>query len=345
MDSVSNVRDLAHVAELLKAHDRYLIVPHVQPDPDAFGSTCGLASLLRRLGKTVVVYSDEPVPANCRFLMDYFPVVDALPTVCTSNDDDGADAWRLIFIDGGERHRQPAPVREWETWLNLDHHEGNGQYARWIYVDTQAASSSQIVTRLAPLLGLPLDEASASCVFSGMLFDTRNAFVTDRCTPEVFRLVGDMVAAGARPDRINTLLNEQMTMGDFRLYGAALAGLATADQGRVVYATLSRAMITESGGTDQAMEMLTLNLPKIAGGEIYVLFKEAEDGSVKVSLRSKGRLTVSAVARQFGGGGHRFAAGARLPGPMSQAVQALVAACEQAIAEQLGAGVSGPALK
>ena len=56
MDAVSTVRDLDHVASLLVANDRYLIVPHVAPDPDAYGSTCALALMLRQLGKTVVLY-------------------------------------------------------------------------------------------------------------------------------------------------------------------------------------------------------------------------------------------------------------------------------------------------
>lgn len=327
MDPVSNVRDLAHAAELLRGEDRYAIVPHVAPDPDAFGAACGLALLLSRLGKQVKIYTDEEIPSNCRFLQERFPIGHELP----------GDDWKLVFVDGGERHRMPAPVRDREVWMNLDHHLENGQFARWVYVDTQAAATSLIVARLAEPLGVALDEPSATCLFAGLLFDTRGGFITEKSTPEVFRTVARLVEAGARPDAINRALNEQMTLGDFRLYGAALAGLATAAGGRVVYVTLTRAMMAATGGGDQAMEMLTVNLPRIAGGEVYLLFKETEAGTVKVSLRSKGRLAVNEIAKGFGGGGHRFAAGARFDTPMREAVETLVAACEQAVAVAPGA--------
>lgn len=326
MDAVSNVRDLSHIAELLKANDHYVIVPHVAPDPDAFGAACGLALVLDRLGKQVTVYTDEAVEANYRFLGEYFPISHDLP------DPAGK---KLIFVDGGEHKRMPAPVREWQTFMNIDHHLENGQFAEWIYVDTAAAATSLLVARIAEAAGVALDEAIASCLFTGLLFDTRNGFITDKCTPEVYHTVGRLVEAGARPDHLNRLLNEQMTMGDFRLYGEALAGLKTALDGKIVYTALTRAMLEETGGSDQAMEMLTLNLPKIAGGEIYVLFKESESGQIKVSLRSKGRLAVNEVAKQFNGGGHKFAAGAKFDLPMAEAVKTLITACEAAVRQEL----------
>lgn len=329
MDPCSNVRDLAHVAELLRSRDRFVIVPHVQPDPDAYGSAFGLALLLEGLGKTTHVYHDEPVPVGCQFLTAYHPVHDTFPP--------DLDQWAIIFVDGGERKRQPEPVRDLPVWLNLDHHEGNDLHATWVYSDTGAAATSEIVARLNDALGAPLTAAAASCLYAGILFDTRSGFITDRCTAALYRLVADLVAAGAKPDAVNRAMNEQMSMGDFRLYGAALAGLRTAMDGKVVYTGLSRAMFVETGGTDQAMEMLTLNLPKIAGGEIFALFRELEDGTIKVSLRSKGRVAVNAVAKQFEGGGHRFAAGARSRKGMAEAQADLIAACEAAITEALGA--------
>lgn len=322
MDAVSNVRDLAHVAELLRAEDGYVIVPHVAPDPDAFGAACGLALLLKRLGKTVSVYTDEEVPTNCRFLGECFPIGHTLPAA-------GA---KLIFVDGGELHRLPPTVRDRAVWMNLDHHMGNGLFAAWIYVDTQAAATSLIVARLAAALGVPFDEPSASCLFTGLLFDTRGGFITDKSTPEVFEMVARLVEAGARPDHLNRLLNEQMTLGDFKLYGEALSRIQTTADGTVVYTHLTRAMVEETGGSDQAMEMLTLNLPKIAGGEIYVLFKESPDGAIKLSFRSKGRLAVNEVAKRFGGGGHKFAAGGRVDAPMPEAIERVVAACREAVA-------------
>jgi phosphoesterase RecJ-like protein len=325
VDPVSNVAGLDQVAELLRAHDRYLIVPHVAPDPDAFGSTLGLARLLTNLGKEAVVFCDEPVPASCTFLTQCFPVSRELPA-------DARD-WRLVFLDGGERHRQIATTRDWPTWMNLDHHLDNGQFAEWIYVDTQAAATSLIVAQLQPHLGVELDVEAATCLFTGILFDTRGAFVTDRCDGSLFRTVARLVEAGARPDEINRNLHEQVGLRDLQIYGEGLAALRTAAGGAVVYACLTAEMLERAGDPDQPTELLTQHLPKIEGGEVYVLFKESLKGGVKVSLRSKGRVAVNTIAKHLGGGGHKFAAGARLEQGLDEAVAALLPLCEAAVHE------------
>lgn len=325
MDPVSNVRDLAHVAELLKAHDRYIVVPHTSPDPDAIGAACGLALALRQVGKVARVATDERAPVNTAFLTRLCPMDSVLP-------DDLAN-WKLIFVDGGERHRMPKLTRDLPIFMNLDHHLDNGGFADWIYVDTQAAATSLIVTRLLEPLGVTPTAAMATCLYAGLLFDTRGGFITDRCTPELYRAVATLVEAGAQPDVINRELHEQMSFGDFKLYGAALNGLKAMHSGKLVYAVLTRQMAEETGGGELAMEMLTQHLPRIAGGEVYALLKETADGAVKVSLRSKGRVAVNAIAKPFGGGGHRFAAGIRFEGlSVETAVRTLAGAVESALA-------------
>lgn len=329
MDAVSNVSGLTQVAALLGTEDRFLITPHTSPDPDAFGACCGLARLLQGMGKQVVVYCDEPVPTNCRFLLEHFPVTTVLP--------DDPTAWKLVFLDGGERHRQIKPVRAWPTWLNLDHHLDNGVFAEWIYVDTQAAATSLIVAQLAEHLPVSLDAATAECLFAGILFDTRGGFVTDRCNGSLYRLVAKLVDAGARPNEVNRQLHECITQADLQVYGKSLAAMNTRLEGRIVYTCLTREMQTAAGDSDQAMELVTQQLPKIQGGEVYVLFKEIGPELVKVSLRSKGRMAVNEIAKQFGGGGHKYASGLRMDCSLEQAINRLLAVCEQAVREQVGA--------
>lgn len=325
MDPVSNVRDLAHVAEVLKANDRYVVVPHTAPDPDAIGAACGLALALRKAGKVVRVATDEQAPVNTAFITRTCPIDSVLP--------DDLENWKLIFVDGGERHRMPRLTRELAIFMNLDHHLDNGVFAEWIYVDTQAAATSLIVAGLLPHLGVAPDAAIATALFAGILYDTRGGFITDRCTPELFREVAALVEAGAKPDVINRELHEQMSFGDFKFYGAALNGLKAMHQGRLVYTILTRQMAEETGGGDVAMEMLTQHLPRIAGGEVYALLKETSDGAVKVSLRSKGKLAVNEIAKTFGGGGHRYAAGIRFEGvPVESVVKTLAGAVESALA-------------
>ncbi|MEB3283746.1 MAG: DHH family phosphoesterase [Candidatus Sericytochromatia bacterium] len=323
MDAVSNVSGLPQVAGLLLAEDRFLITPHTSPDPDAFGSCCGLALLLQQLGKQVVVYCDETVPQNCHFLTEGFPVSTELPA--------DIDRWKVLFLDGGEQHRQLKPVRALSIWMNLDHHLDNGRFAEWIYVDTNAAATSLIVAQLAEYLPVQMCAKTAECLFTGILFDTRGGFVTDRCTGDLYRTVGKLVDAGARPDDVNRQLHEQISQADLQVYGHALSAVKTRVNGQVVYTCLTREMQTLAGQSDQAMEMITQHLPKIQGGEVYVLFKEVAPELVKVSLRSKGRIAVNEIAKQFGGGGHKFASGLRIDASLEEAIASVVPACERAV--------------
>jgi phosphoesterase RecJ-like protein len=105
--------------------------------------------------------------------------------------------------------------------------------------------------------------------------------------------------------------------------------------GQVVYTCLTLEMQEAATDSDQAMELVTQHLPRIQGGEVYVLFKEAEKELVKVSLRSKGRIAVNEIAKQFGGGGHKFASGLRIRAPLAEAMAQLLPACERAVREQL----------
>lgn len=324
MDTVSNVSGLAHVAELLKSHDRFLVVPHVQPDADAYGSTVALSLMLQRLGKDVVRYSDEPVPFNCGFINALDPVMHEFPA-------DHAERL-MIFVDGGEKHRAPKTVRDRDCWMNLDHHEGNDQWAKHIYVDTQAAASALIVQRLVGPLGITMDAAMGTALFAGLLFDTRGGFITDRCSPEVFAAAGACVAAGAKPDHVNRELNERVAFQEAQLYGSALGKARLAAGGRLVMVAVTQAESEAAGGGDAAFELLTQHLPKIDGGEIFVLLRERKPGEVKLSFRSKGRLSVMDLAKRFNGGGHNFAAGGRFDGTLEEAQAAIAAAAESVLA-------------
>ena len=105
--------------------------------------------------------------------------------------------------------------------------------------------------------------------------------------------------------------------------------------GKIVFTSLTREMMARTGGGDQAMEMLTLNLPKIGGGEIYVLLKEKKPGLFKLSFRSKGRLAVNTIAAHFDGGGHKFAAGGAVEGSLETVLQAVIGRCEEAVKREL----------
>lgn len=320
MERTSLSRD--QVARLLRETDHFLMVPHVAPDPDTLGAAVGLAILLGRLGKTAWVYAPEELPFDSRFLGELAPILRTSPP---------GDDWHPIVLDCGNPDRLPPQARLSGAWLNIDHHLGNHFFATHTWVDQAAAATTEMVADLAAALGLDFDQASATALYAGLLYDTRG-FVSDKTRPESHALAAKLVAAGADPRRVNFEINEQLSVESLRVMGMALAGLREECDGSLVWTAITREMLAESGAEESETDLILSQLPKISRAEVMLLFKELSDGSIKVSLRSRGQVDIHAIAQSFGGGGHQLAAATQLDLPLAEAIHQVVNVSRAALA-------------
>lgn len=324
---------LAETAEAIRRIDRLIAVPHVDPDPDTLGSAVALALIARKLGKEAVVYCPEPVPFDCRFLEDLHPI---------ASDPPEGEGWHAVVLDCGDARRiHPAAVLP-PIWLNIDHHLDNQGFAEWVWVEPASAATAEMVARLAFELEVPMDAPLATALYAGMLYDTRG-FVIDKADAETYRLAARLIDAGARPDQVNRQLNEQLSASALRVMGMALGQLQEDLDGRLVWATLTQAMLAACGARLAETDLILSELPKIGKAELWFLFKELPDGAVKVSIRSRGRVNAHSIARAFGGGGHRRVSGARLELPLAHAVERVLAAARQAMQADAAAHAPPPA--
>ena len=94
---------------------------------------------------------------------------------------------------------------------------------------------------------------------------------------------------------------------------------------------LDRAAFKRAGAGPGDTEEMVNEPQRIAGVDTVVLFVEQDDGKVRISLRSKGAIDVSAVASAYDGGGHRQAAGARLQGTLGDVRKRVVSDVEKAL--------------
>ncbi|HEY9854461.1 MAG TPA: bifunctional oligoribonuclease/PAP phosphatase NrnA [Stenomitos sp.] len=308
MERTSLTRD--QVAQLLRETDHFLMVPHVAPDPDTLGAAVGLAILLGRLGKTAWVYAPEDLPFDSHFLSELAPILRSPPP---------GNHWHPVVLDCGDPRRLPPQAELSGIWLNIDHHLGNHYFATHTWVDMRAAATTELVASLAAPLGLAFDPASATALYAGMLYDTRG-FVSDQTRPETHALAAQLVAAGADPRRINFELNERLSTEALRVMGLALASLRSECGGSLVWTAITREMMAETGALESETDLILSQLPKISRAEVMLLFKELSDGSIKVSLRSRGQVDIHAIAQSFGGGGHQLASGIRLEASLSEAM-------------------------
>jgi phosphoesterase RecJ-like protein len=156
-----------------------------------------------------------------------------------------------------------------------------------------------------------------TALYAGLVDDTGN-FRFSNTTPKVHRIAAALIEDGADPSRIYQDLYHQNRPARLRLFGKAYASLAILGDGRYGRVSLSQTDLKTCGASHDDMEGLVNEALKLRGVEVSALLYELPDGRIKASLRSRGQVDVNIVCRQFGGGGHRLASGAKLDGPLEQ---------------------------
>lgn len=300
----------AELLAAIRSGSRFLVASHQRPDGDAVGSAVGMALALRALGKQATVVMDAAPPA----FLQPFPDVDHV-RIATSLAD-SVDA--SIIMECSSLDRTGVAGLDRSPVINIDHHPGNTLYGAVNWIDESAAACGEMVMRLIDVLGVPLTPDIATHLYLAILTDT-GSFRFSHLTPATYQMAGRAVAAGADPIWIARTHYDSNSLARVRIFGAVLNGMSVHADGRVAVLSISRAEAASFGGTYDDTEGL-INFPlTVKDIQAVAFLKEADDGSWRVSLRSKGAVDTGAVARAFGGGGHANAAGCSTPGPLDAA--------------------------
>jgi len=294
----------------IRQGNRFLLTSHVNPDGDAIGSELGLARLLRGLGKGAVVWNRDPTPALYRPLpgSERIHVGEEPP----AGFPDMFDAVIVLECPSPDRTGLEKQLAE-RPVINIDHHLGNQCYGVINWVDSAAPAVGEMVYRLAQGLKVSLEPEVASCLYLTLVTDT-GGFRFSNATAAAFAAAATLVREGAHPEQVSQWLYESQPLAVVRLLGEMLQTLQTHKGGRVATGRLTREMFARVGASPGDSEGLIDHLRSIAGVDAVALIRELEDGSHKVSLRSRGEVDVEKIARHHGGGGHRNAAGFTLKG-------------------------------
>lgn len=312
----------------LRGSSRVVITSHVSPDGDAVGSSIGLARILRRMGKSVVIWLLDPPPRAFSPLPGVDRIhVGAEPPAAFPESFDLAVVLECPSLDrcGLEEQLGKMPL------LNIDHHLGNRNYGQVNWIDTASPAVGELVFRIAAGLHAEIDTDTANALYLALFTDT-GGFRFGNSSPEAFEAAAALVRAGAEPATVACWLYESQPLAAIRLHGELTRTIELHHEGRVATARLSRRMIEESGAGPGDSEGL-IDLPRsIAGVDAVAMFRELEGGGHKVSLRSRGAIDVEKVARRHGGGGHHNAAGFKSVLPADQLLAETVAALGAAVA-------------
>jgi phosphoesterase RecJ-like protein len=307
---------MAAVQELLRTTDRFVLTGHAPLDGDGLGSALGLCRSLRLAGKTAVVASHEPVPGNLRWLPGADEVVAWTPgaygTVPAL-----ADARALLCFDSGDETRLGGPWDERSpstVVANVDHHVTNTAYGHVNWVEPEAPSVGAMVFALVKAAGLPVDRDVALPLYLSLVEDT-GRFSYSNTTPAALRAAAEMVEAGADPETITNHLYRNEPLAAMRLRARCVERLEVAASGRLASTYVTWADLDELGlrGGDEGRDMVEVAIG-LEGVEVGLLLRQLGPGDgTKVSLRSKTAFDVATVAVARGGGGHKKAAGCRVP--------------------------------
>lgn len=312
-------------------HRQFVMCAHEKPDGDVLGSGFALGLALTAMGKDVIYFLDDEIPKNLRFL----PNADKVQRTFDGVADDAI----FVFFDMSDQSRAGHALG-WvpaERIVNIDHHLGNRRFGRWNYVREAEAATGVLALNVILALGQPITPDIATCLLTTLISDT-GCFLYSNAQPRTLRLAAALVNVGANKDLITEQLYQTRTFSGQKVLGRTLDEAVLTDDG-ICYSVVTQALLEEFGATHEDLEDVVGALRAIDLCEVAVLFKEAPDGSYRVSLRSRGRVNVMEVAKKVGGGGHFRAAGSTLPGPLPAALSRVLEAVRAEMAAERSATV------
>lgn len=309
---------LRDTADLLNKYQHIALTAHVNPDGDAVGSLLALAHYLKGIGKKVTCVIDDDIPENFQFMPGYEAIVK--PDLCEA----GADL--LVILDASDMERI-GKVKDLSAAavLNIDHHLSNGDFAQYTYVDSALAATGEIIFQLLKLMRAEITPAMATCLYTAIATDcgffrfSNTSVFTMQCAAECIEL-------GVRPNLISEAL-EKKPLSNIHALSKALDTLEIFCDGKISCMTITPDILELSENTEGFIDFART----VDGVDLAILIKHKSDGC-RVSMRSK-FLDVSALALQFGGGGHARAAGCTIKQPLDEAKALILHAARQMMEE------------
>lgn len=305
---------LQQAGEKLHQAERILLVSHVRPDGDALGSVLGLGLALMHAGKRVQMVINDHLSRRFNFL----PGIDQVRQL----PEDEFDLIAILDCSDLQRTGEAFNERRMPD-LNIDHHITNLEFAQLNLVDTSAVSTTQMIYRFLQDWGFPIPLDAATALLTGLVTDSLG-FRTSNITPEALEAAAGLVRLGADLPYIyqQTLVSHPFEA--LKYWGAGLMQLEREGRLAWTHLTLEARSVAEYPGRDDA-DLVNL-LSAIEDIDVAVIFIEQVGGKVKVSWRAQPGYNVSAVALQFGGGGHPAAAGAEIAGDLASVQSSVLSA-------------------
>jgi phosphoesterase RecJ-like protein len=304
----------------IQAAERILITSHVRPDGDAIGSCLALGLALQDAGKQVQFILSDGLPASFQHL----PGSEKITTKGNGQFD------TIICVDCSDLKRVGNALDGYRTPdIVIDHHSTNGAFGELNLIEPEAVATASVLTRHMPEWDLKITIPIADNLICGIVTDTLG-FRTANTTPESLRQAADLLELGADMSNLYFLSLVRRTFPAAKYWGAGLSGLQRSNGIVWTVLTLTDRKASGYNGNDDA-DLINI-ISSISDADIAIIFVEQDENSSKISWRALNpQMDVSKIALQFGGGGHKAAAGAEVSGSLDEVRERVLQATKKAL--------------
>lgn len=300
--------------EISKARE-IIVITHRHPDGDALGSLLGMGHYLTLARASYTLFCLSPVPEYLQFL----PGRDSITSDKTMLLEKEYDL--VIILDSGDLeyagvHEYFHRLKGLPVVINIDHHPTNTHYGHVNLVQPKVSSTSEIIYHFLDYHRVPITKDVATSLLTGILTDT-GSFSNLSTTPLSLEVSSRLMAHGARVKEIINHTFQNKTLPQLQLWGRALSRLKEDKKTGIITTVLTQQDFEELGMDDDSSEGIANFLNNIEGAKAVIVLREKSDGTIKASLRTtQADVDVAQIAKFFGGGGHKKAAGFSLKGKL-----------------------------
>ena len=292
-------------AKLLLTHENILIVTHRNPDGDTVASAAALCSALRRGGRNAYLYPNPQVNRHLRpFAEQYFAP-------------EGFAAKYTVAVDVATEGMLPKGF-EGAVDLCIDHHPTNSGYAAETLVRADKSSCAEAVMEVILSMNTDLTADEATLLYIGLATDT-GCFQYSNTNAPAFRAAAELLRLGADNSDVNLRFFRRVSPARLKLEGLIYSGLGFYRDGKITVAEITRAMMAQSGASEDDMDDIASLAGRADGCVLSITIREQADGTCRLSLRSTSEVNSSDICAVFGGGGHALAAGCTISGSVEKA--------------------------
>lgn len=238
----------------------------------------------------------------------------------------GGDQFDLIIVLDSADLEQIGSIYEKNTDLffsapviNIDHHASNTFFGNINLVEITAASTSEVLLEIIQKLEKIenkefINEDIATLLLLGIITDT-SSFQNPNTTPKSFDIAADLIDLGARQQEIIQQIYKTKKLSTLKLWGQTLSKIQVDPVHRLVWSSITKNDLNESGANvDESEGIIDELMSNAPGAEVILLLKDNSNGILSGSLRTtSANIDASQIAQMFGGGGHLQAAGFKIP--------------------------------